>query len=428
MFKDMPKKMPQKLIDDNYERAAEQYRYFGVDTDAAMRRLSKIPVSIHCWQGDDVGGFEGAGELSGGILATGNYPGKPRSADELRQDFIFAHSLIPGTHRFNLHASYRESGNAKVDRDEIELDHFKNWIEWARKHKLALDFNPTFFAHPRAETGLTLSSKDAGIRKFWIEHGKRCRKIAAGMGEALGSPCIDNFWVPDGMKDYPADRLGYRELLRDALDEIFETEYPRDHTLDSVESKLFGIGAEAFTVGSHEFYLSYALSRKVMLTIDSGHFHPTENISEKISAVLPFAERLLLHISRPMRWDSDHVVVFDDTVKSIGREIVRSDAFNRIFVALDFFDASINRITAWVVGARSALKSLLLALLEPTELILEEERKGNFGNRLALFEELKTLPFGSVWDKYVSDAGITAGAAWLDEIQKYETNVLKKRN
>lgn len=416
-------------VDQAYERAKASYAGLDVDTDKAIETLRGVAISINCWQADDVAGFEGQTELSGGgIMATGNYPGRARTPDELRQDYLKAASLIPGKHRLNLHASYLDAPGRKIDRNEIETEHFQSWIDWAREQKIGIDFNPTFFSHPLADDGFTLSSKNKKTRDFWIDHGKRCRRISADIGKALGSPCVDNFWIPDGMKDQPADRLGYREILVESYDEIFREKLDPAHTLDAVESKLFGISSESFVVGSHEFYLAYALTRKVMLCMDAGHYHPTEEIADKISAILPFIDRLLLHVSRPVRWDSDHVVIFDDPTRRIAREIVRADALDKVIVAVDFFDASINRITAWVVGLRSTLKALLFALLEPRSLMLEAESSGNYGNRLALQEIGKTMPFSAVWDRFCKDAGVPVGAGWLNEVASYEQTVLSKRS
>ncbi|NLC68588.1 MAG: L-rhamnose isomerase [Clostridiaceae bacterium] len=419
-------------MDKVYEYAREVYASYGVDTEGVLEKMKNIQVSLHCWQGDDVTGFEkGVEGLSGGgIMATGNYPGRARNGDELRQDIEKALSFIPGKHRVSLHAIYAETGNKYADRDEIDASHFKSWIDWAKDKNLGLDFNPTFFSHEKADSGFTLSSKAEETRSFWIRHGKRCREIAAEMGKQLGTPCVNNLWIPDGMKDIPADRLSYRLILKDSLDEIYAKKYDKSHVLDSVESKLFGIGSESYVVGSHEFYMGYALSRDemdVMLCFDTGHFHPTEGIADKISSVLAFQDRLLLHISRGVRWDSDHVVILGDDVLSIAQEVKRANAFERVHFALDFFDASINRITAWVVGTRSVLKAILFAMLEPTELLKEEENKGNFGNRLALMEEFKTLPFPAVWDKYCSMSNVIPGKGWLDEVRKYEEEVLSKR-
>ena len=421
--------MAQSNIERRYQDARDQYGELGVDTDAALNRLEQIAVSINCWQADDVGGLEGVGEITGGgIMATGSFPGKARTGDEIRQDFEFASRLIPGTHRFNLHAMYLEADGVSVDRDQIEVSHFQNWIDWANHLGVPLDFNPTFFSHPKADDGFTLASRDKGVRDFWIEHGRRCREISAAMGRAQGGTCTDNFWMPDGWKDLPADRLAHRELLIESLDRIFETPYAPEETLDAVESKLFGISSESYVVGSHEFYIAYAMSRKLMLTMDAGHYHPTEVISEKISALLPFFPKLMLHVSRPVRWDSDHVVLFDAETTAIMREIARADAWDRVFLAVDFFDASINRISAWVIGLRASLKSALYALLEPRQQIVDAELSGRLGDRLALQEEAKTLPFGAVWDMYCARHEVPVGRQWLDQVQTYEHEVLRSRS
>jgi L-rhamnose isomerase len=414
-------------VKKNYENAKERYSEYGVDTEAVLKKMATIPVSIHCWQGDDVLGFEGVESLTGGIMATGNYPGRARTPDELRQDFEKAYSLVPGNHRFNMHAMYLENQGEKVDRDEIEPKHFQGWVEWAKSLGVGLDFNTTFFSHEKSSDGFTLAHRDKSIREFWIEHGKRCREISAYMGRELGTVSMDNHWIPDGWKDLPADRLIHRELLVDSLDKMFEKKHPKDHTLDAVESKLFGIGSEAYVVGSHEFYLAYALSRGTVLTIDAGHYHPTESIAEKISAVLPFLPKLMLHVSRPVRWDSDHVVILDDETKAIMREIARADAWERVFVGLDFFDASINRISAWVIGVQSTLKAILLSLLEPTQLIKKAEDEGRLADRLAYQEEAKALPFGAVWNRYCLQNDVPTGTDWIKEVETYEKDVLSKR-
>lgn len=418
-----------KTTESRYQDAKEQYAELGIDTEAALKTLQGFPVSINCWQADDVGGLEGVGEITGGgIMATGNFPGKARTAAEMRQDFEFTRRLIPGTHRFNLHAMYLENGGRPVDRDEVEPKHFEGWIEWARSLGIGLDFNTTFFSHPKADEGFTLSSREKGIRDFWIEHGRRCRRIAAHMGERLGTPCMDNHWIPDGWKDQPADRLVHRDLLVESLDSMLSEKLDPRHTLDAVESKLFGIGSESYVVGSHEFYLAYAITRGVVFCMDAGHYHPTESIAEKISALLPFVPRLLLHVSRPVRWDSDHVVLFDDETRAILREIARADAWNRVDVAVDFFDASINRISAWVIGLRATLKAALYGLLEPRDRLRHAEDSGRLGDRLALQEEAKTLPFGAVWDHFCEQEGVPVGTAWLKEIERYERETLAKRS
>ena len=409
-----------------YRAAQDVYAELGVDTESVLGKLATQPVSINCWQADDVIGFEGADQLTGGIMATGNYPGRARNPAELRSDFELAHRLIPGTHRCNLHAMYPDF-QGTVDRDQLEPRHFQGWVDWAKSLGIALDFNPTFFSHPKSAAGFTLASRDPAIRAFWIEHGKRSRAIAAHMGRSLGSPCVDNFWIPDGWKDQPADRLIHREILVQALDEVFAERYADNETIDAVESKLFGLGSESYVVGSHEFYLAYALSRNITFTMDAGHYHPTESIAEKISALLPFVPRLLLHVSRPVRWDSDHVVLFDDETRAIMREVARANAWDRVFVAVDFFDASINRIAAWVIGLRGTLKSMLYAMLEPTALLRDAEDGGRLAQRLALQEEFKTLPFGAVWDEFCRRSEVPVGRAWISEIEDYECDVLQHR-
>jgi len=416
-----------KAVEQAYELARRRYAELGVDTDKAMDRLSKIPVSLHCWQGDDVGGFENpdAG-LDGGIAVTGGYPGKARTPDQLRSDLEKTLSLIPGKHRLNLHAIYLDT-DRKVERNALEPEHFTSWVQWAKANGLGMDFNGTYFSHPKAGSGFTLSSADEGIRQFWIEHGICCRKIGAYMGAELGTPCVTNVWVPDGYKDIPIDRLGPRERLADSLDQIFAEKLDPKVHLDAVESKLFGIGAESYTVGSHEFYMGYAMSRQTLLCLDAGHYHPTEVISEKIASVLMFVPELLLHVSRPVRWDSDHVVILDDELRAIAQELVRNDLLGKTHIGLDFFDASINRIAAWVIGTRCMIKALLLALLEPTETLRQAEADGDFTSRLALLEEAKTLPAGEVWDYYCTKSDVPVGPAWLAETKTYETDVLSKR-
>ena len=411
-----------------YELARETYAAWGVDTEAAMVRLATIPISLHCWQGDDVGGFENVSAQSGGgIQATGNYRGKARTPDELRQDAAKALSLLPGKHRFNLHAMYAETDGKKVERNALAPEHFAGWIDWAKSLGLGMDFNPSCFAHPMADSGFTLSSADKGVREFWIEHCIACRKIGAAMGEALGTPCVTNVWIPDGYKDIPVDRLAPRVRLREALDVVFAEDLDPAQNLDAVESKLFGIGSESYVVGSHEFYLGYALEKKKLYCLDAGHYHPTEMISEKISSILCFLDELLLHVSRGVRWDSDHVVILSDELRAIAEEIVRHGFEKRIHVGLDFFDASINRIAAWVTGTRAMIKALLIALLEPTALLRERENAGDHTSRLALLEELKTLPAGAVWDMYCLRQGVPPGAAWLDACKRYEVEVLAAR-
>ncbi len=418
-----------KNIEQAYQIAREKYAEIGVDTEAAMKALEQVPVSMHCWQGDDVGGFENVGgsELSGGIQATGNYPGKARTIDELRSDIEKALLLIPGTHRLNLHASYLENGGTFVDRDEIEPGHFKGWIDWGKGRLHGMDFNPTFFSHAKAADGFTLSHPDQAVRDFWIEHGKRCRTIAAEMGRQFGTTTVTNFWVPDSYKDTPADRVSPRQRLAAALDSCFKDKIDPSVHLDAVESKLFGIGGESYTVGSHEFYMGYAVSRRKLLCLDAGHYHPTEMISEKISSVMMFCPELLLHVSRPVRWDSDHVVCFDDELQQIAKELVRSGQMDKVHIGLDFFDASINRVAAWVIGTRNMVKALLFAMLEPIETLRQAEAEMNFTKRLVMFEELKTMPWSAVWDYYCLRQDVPAGLAWFDEVVQYEKDVLSKR-
>jgi L-rhamnose isomerase len=416
-------------IEKTYNLAKEKYAEMGVDVQKAMDTLNKISISLHCWQGDDVGGFESPdAELSGGgIQVTGNYPGKARNVEELRMDAEKAFSLIPGNHRFNLHAIYGEFGGKKVDRDEITTDHFKGWLQWAKQVGIKLDFNATCFSHPKAEDGFTLSSKDESIRKFWIEHVNRCREISASFGKELGSSCIHNLWIPDGMKDIPVDRWTYRELLKKSLDEVFEVEYEKNEMKDAIESKLFGIGSESFVVGSHEFYMGYGISREKMVCLDMGHFHPTESIADKISAILQFSDELLFHVSRGVRWDSDHTVILNDDVKAVCEELVRANALDRVNIALDFFDATLNRIGAWVIGTRATLKALLMALLEPHDKLKNAEEKDDYFERLALLEELKTMPFGAVWDYYCLKQNVPFGEGVILDVLRYEAEVLGKR-
>jgi len=417
-----------KNIDQSYRLAKERFAQLGVDTDKALKQLARIPISIHCWQGDDVGGFENAGqELGGGLAVTGNYPGKARTADELRADFEKALAVIPGSHRFNLHACYAEISGKRVDRDALSADQFKNWIAWAKSIKIGMDFNQTYFAHPRVVGGFTLTSPDVAVRRFWIEHGIRCREIGAAIGKALGKTCVTNLWIPDGMKDTPADRRGPRERLVESLDAIFKKKIDKKLNLDSIEGKLFGIGAESYTPGSAEFYLGYAVSRQTLLTLDAGHYHPTEGIADKISSVLNYLPEIVLHVSRGVRWDSDHVVTLTDDLQAIAQEIVWGGYTDRVHIGLDYFDASINRIAAWVIGTRNMLKALLLALLTPIARLRQLEARSDYTSRLALMEDAKLLPFGAVWDYYCARQGVPPGEAWLPEIKKHEQTVLAKR-
>lgn len=414
-------------IERSYQLARERYAELGVETETVLDTLRQVSISLNCWQGDDVGGFENTSGLSGGgILATGNYPGKPRNADELRADVDQALRLIPGSHRFNLHAIYLET-DKPVERTDIEPQHFQGWIDWAKANRLGLDFNPTYFSHPKAADGLTLTHLDGNIRGYWVEHGRACRRIALEMGRQLGTPCVNNIWIPDGSKDLTVDRKGPRQRLTQSLDEIFETPLAPALALDCVESKLFGIGTESYVAGSHEFYMGYAITRNKLLCLDTGHFHPTESVSDKVSAVMNWLDRVMIHVSRGIRWDSDHVVLLSDEVRAIAEEVVRGGYLGRIHLGLDYFDASINRVAAWVIGARNVLKAFLLALLEPTNWIARAEASGDFTQRLAWLEELKTLPFGAVWDRYCQTLGTPVGPAWVAEVQSYENNVQCRR-
>lgn len=420
--------MRQDSLNRAYDHARERYGEHGVDADAALAGLENVAISLHCWQGDDVGGFEQFGmELGGGLAATGNYPGKARTPGELRADAEKAFALIPGRHRFNLHAFYGDFGGRRVDRDAIDAAHFGEWIDWARRLQIGLDFNPTYFSHPLAADNITLSHADSGIREFWIAHGLACRRIGSAIGKALETTCITNFWIPDGMKDTPIDRVGPRERLLAALDAIFDESIDPAYNRDAVEGKLFGIGCESFTVGSHEFYYGYAVTRGKLLTLDSGHYHPTETITDKISSALMYLPELLLHVSRGVRWDSDHVVLLNDDLEAIAQELVRGNFLGRVHIGLDYFDASINRVAAWTIGTRNMLKALLKALLEPTDALRQMEAAGDYTSRLALLEEIKTLPFGAVWDRYCEMSNVPVGTAWVREIKSYEQQVLSLR-
>lgn len=412
-------------IQSAYELAKERYASLGVDTEQAFAQLEKVSISLHCWQGDDVGGFENpGGELSGGIAATGNYPGKARSADELRKDLDVVYSLLPGSHRLNLHAIYLEA-DKKVERNKIEPQHFSAWKDWAKANGHGVDFNPTCFSHPLAADGFTLAHRDASIRQYWVEHCIASRKIGNYFGQELRSPAVTNIWIPDGYKDTPADRQSPRRLLLESLDLILAEKL--SHNLDAVEPKLFGLGSEAYVVGSMEFYSAYALTRKILLTLDSGHFHPTETISDKISSLLIYHDQLLLHVSRGVRWDSDHVVTFNDDLQAIAGEIVRNDGLERVHIGLDYFDASINRIAAWTIGARNTLKALLVALLEPQEMLKQYELDRDFSSRLALQEELKSMPFSAVWDAYCEKKNAPVGMDFMNTIKEYEKTELSNR-
>ncbi|MGL4858992.1 MAG: L-rhamnose isomerase [Enterobacteriaceae bacterium] len=414
-------------IEQVWQLAKARFAALGVDASAALQQMAHLPISMHCWQGDDVAGFEQAGgALTGGIQATGNYPGKARTATELRADLQQALALIPGPKRVNLHAIYLESVTP-VPRNEIEPHHFHNWVEWAREKQIGLDFNPSCFSHPLSADGFTLSHHNEPIRRFWVEHCQASRRISAYFGEQLGSPSVMNIWIPDGMKDLPVDRLAPRRRLLEALDEVLAEPLNPRHHIDAVESKLFGIGTESYNVGSSEFYLGYAIRRQVALCLDAGHFHPTEMISDKISSVLLYVPRLLLHVSRPVRWDSDHVVLLDDETQAIATEIVRHQLWDRVHIGLDFFDASINRIAAWVIGTRNMKKALLRALLEPTEQLRQLELQGDYTARLALLEEQKSLPWQAVWEYYCLQQDVPPDARWLEQVRHYEQQILSQR-
>ncbi|MCS7460549.1 L-rhamnose isomerase [Paenibacillus doosanensis] len=416
-----------KNVAANYELAKELYAAHGIDVDQVLKQLEQIKISMHCWQGDDVRGFLNRDQdLTGGISVTGNYPGAARTPEELRADLEKAFSLIPGKHKVNLHAIYADT-DEKVELDELQPKHFDKWVDWAKEQGLGLDFNPTCFSHENSKDGFTLSHPDPAIRKFWIDHCKVSRKIGAYFGEQLGQTCVTNVWVPDGFKDVPADRLAPRQRLKSALDEVFAEELNPAHNLDAVESKLFGLGSEAYVVGSHEFYMGYGLQNNKLICLDAGHFHPTEVISNKLSSLSLFADGILLHVSRPMRWDSDHVVTLDDELIDIGRELVRGDLLGKTHIGLDFFDGSINRVAAWVIGTRNTIKALMRAMLDPVEALKKAELEGDYTTRLALTEEFKSYPFGAVWDYYCASKGVPVREEWLSQVKAYEQEVLLKR-
>ena len=408
-----------------FEEAKEKYAAYGVDVDKALETLGKVRISMHCWQGDDVLGFD-SDSLTGGIATTGNYPGKATNPDELMSDIKKAYSLIPGKHKLNLHASYRIT-DEKVDRDKIEPKHFQAWVDFAKEEGIGLDFNPTFFSHPKLVNNMSLSHPDKAIRDFWINHAKACRKIANYFGEQLGITALDNIWIPDGTKDVPADRLGPRARLKEALDEIFSVKYDKKNIADAIEGKVFGTGVESYTVGSHEFYMNYAAKNNLMCLLDTGHYHPTEVVSDKISSMLLFNDQLALHVSRPVRWDSDHVIKLDDELQELAKELVRCNALDRVFIGLDFFDASINRIAAWVIGMRNMQKALLLGLLEPHAALKKMQDECNFTELLATLEEIKTLPFGDVWNHFCEINNVPVGKDWFKVVKDYEKDVLLKR-
>lgn len=414
------------MKNERYEFAKQMYAQAGVDTDAAIKALSDVKISIHCWQGDDVGGFENSGELSGGIAATGNYPGKARNAEELMADLDLTLSLIPGKHKINIHAIYAIT-DKPVSRDKLKPEHFAQWVEYAKKRGLGLDINPTLFSHPLAADGLTLSHPDKKIRKFWIDHCIAMRKVGEYFGKELGIPCVNNVWIPDGYKDIPADRLGPRARLKDSLDQIFAEKIDKRYLLDTVESKVFGIGVESYTVGSHEFYLNYAAKNDVICLLDNGHFHPTEVVSDKIPSMLLFSDKVALHVTRGVRWDSDHVVLFDDETREIAKEIVRCNALDRVLIGLDYFDASINRIAAWVTGVRNMQRALLYALLLPYDKLRQLQEDGKFTRLMVMSEDFKSYPFSDIWTAFCKQQKVLPREDWLCEIERYEQDVLSKR-
>lgn len=417
----------EKVILNGYELAKEIYGKYGVDIEQAMEKADAVPISMNCWQGDDVIGFDGAASLTGGIQVTGNYPGRARNADELRKDLDLAMQQIPGTVKLNLHASYAEKSDPSRDRDAYTIEDFTAWVDWANKNDIGLDFNPTFFSHPKMDGNFSLSSFDEKTRKFWIEHGKRCREISAEFAKRTGKDCVVNYWMPDGYKDICVDTAKRRELMLESLDEIFNADIDSENVYCALESKLFGLGVESYTVASHEFSLSYALSRKILYTLDAGHFHPTEAISSKLTALMPFMDKMLLHVSRGVRWDSDHIITWDDELQNIMNEIIWNHMENRVLIGLDYFDATINRISAWVIGVRNARKALLKACLTPMKEMRNAEYEADYGRRLALYEQNKELPFGLVWDYYCAKQNKPIGLEWLKNVQEYEKEVLLKR-
>lgn len=419
--------LKESFVTKHYKLAKERYAAVGVDTDKVLQDLQNIKISLHCWQGDDVAGFMHPGQaLTGGISVSGNYPGKATNPTELRADLDEALSLIPGKHKVNLHAIYTDT-DEKVDLDTIEPRHFSSWVQWAKEHGLGLDFNPTLFSHPMSESGFTLSSPDKTVRDFWIEHCKRSRKISEYFGKELGQQCVNNIWIPDGMKDNPIDKMAPRERLKEALDEILSEKIDQKYTIEAVEGKLFGTGVESYTVGSHEFYMLYALTHDLLWTIDAGHFHPTEDVSDKFSAYLLFGKGLMLHVSRPVRWDSDHVVIMNDELIRITRTLVRENLLDKVNIGLDFFDATINRIAAWVIGARNTLKAIMIGMLAPIDELKKAELEFDFTKRLALTEELKSFPIGAVWDYFCLKNNVPVGEDWLEEVRKYENRILPER-
>lgn len=419
--------MNESRLLNRYEMAKAVYEDRGTDVENAMKMVDAIPISMHSWQGDDLLGFEGAETLTGGIQTTGSYPGRARTAQELRSDLEAALSCIPGRMKVGLHALHAEKNGRQMDRDQYDVSLFQRWIDWANEQGVGLDFNPTFFSHPMTDGNFSVASLDEGKRRFWIEHGKRCREIASEIGRRTGQTCINNFWFPDGYKDVPADTLLPRQRMVEALDEIFEVSFDSENTVDALESKLFGLGVESYTVASHEFSMLYAASRNRLYTLDAGHFHPTESIAAKLTAILSFLPEVMLHVSRGVRWDSDHVVTWNDELQAIADEIVHNNYQSRVHVGLDYFDASINRVACWIIGVRNTRKALLKAALDPVEPIREAERGGDYTTRLALLEETKSLPFGDVWDYYCMRSGVPVGEAWLPVVKDYEARVTSRR-
>jgi len=419
----------ENTIQQAYELAKSQYAELGVNTDRVIKMMEDVVISLHCWQADDVGGFETPGaELGGGgIQVTGNYPGKARTLEELKQDIEKVMALLPGKQRLNLHAMYGDFGGKFIDRDKIETKHFQGWIDWAKERGVGMDFNCTCFSHPKADDGFTLSSKNESKRKFWVDHVKRCREIGAEIGRQLGTPCIHNLWIPDGSKDIPVDRYTLRKILKESLDEIYSVKYPKEYLKDSVESKLFGIGSEAMVVGSYDFYLAYAIKNDKLICLDNGHYHPTEQVGDKISSCLQFIDELMLHVTRGLRWDSDHVVTFNDEILLIAQEVIRADALSRVNIGLDYFDASMNRIGAYVTGTRAAQMAFMYAMLEPVSKLKDYEENAMYFERLAMLEIMKSKPFGSIWEYYCHLSGVPVGIDYVAKIQEYEKDVLAKR-
>ena len=414
-------------IEKAYDLAREKYLQYGIDPENALALIEKIAISMHCWQGDDVTGFEVIDGNNGGIFTTGAYPGRARNVGELRNDIEKAYSLIPGKHKLNLHAIYAETDGQKIERNQICKDHFTGWVDWAKTQQIGLDYNPTYFAHPMADTNMTLADQDKTIRDYWIEHGKKSREVTAYFGDSLGITSVMNNWIPDGFKDIPADRAAPRERLKDSLDQIFAKDLSSSNMRESVECKLFGIGTESYVVGSHEFYLGYAIEKKKLLCLDAGHFHPTETIDDKLSSCLLYLDEVLLHVSRGVRWDSDHIITLSDDLKNIANEIINNNYQNRVYIGLDFFDASVNRVAAWVIGMRNMLKALLIASLTPIKQIRAAETARDYTTRLALLEENKALPFTAVWDMYCQRNNVPAGFDWYKEIQEYEKKCFKSK-